>query len=426
MNEKPVANWEDIEHDGTLAGFSKRNGLVAEHLDIVKGVLILPRNSSLVDYPSEINLFPAGTKELKYAFINAGLDASMYSDDREKRDLLLKTADIVLPVLLFVGGAAVTVGLNILSNWIYDRFVRARDIDEPQIKVEYVEIDENKNIVKWRRIEAPASKLYLKLLNEVGFVSDTEIKSPLEIDEGKHDGDWVIQCKNEAKAARDVADELLEETKIFIDKQDLKSAERISRRTLQKLREAYLWEPHVIDHIKYLHKIGKFIHDHFMCLLEYKDGSYWVTCPVLLSHCKGGFSIGGSGRTICSICGKEMIDCPHLKGNQYDNVVAFRQGGLCNICGKRECSHNEGEAYNGVRAFGIVVVISLDHVSLVEKPANPLCVVQRYSLSENELMQNLPEEERTKIIHGETPINCHHCLVCNGSAVSNESMSKLS
>jgi len=114
------------------------------------------------------------------------------------------------------------------------------------------------------------------------------------------------------------------------------------------------------------------------------------------------------------------IDKSSLKGKKYDNVVAFRNDGMCNICGKRECSHDEGETYNGVQAFGIVVEMSLDHISFVDKPANPLCVVESYSVSENEMLLSLPEEQRAEIIHGETPIYCRHCLVCDGPTATNE------
>ena len=109
-----------------------------------------------------------------------------------------------------------------------------------------------------------------------------------------------------------------------------------------------------------------------------------------------------------------MIDCTHIKGKTYNKVVATRNSGICNICGKRDCNHNETQTYDGVKAFGIVVEMSLDHISFVEKPANPLCVVNKYSIPINELLRDLPEEEKDNAIYGETPIYCHHCLVCDG------------
>ena len=419
-NENKKLNWEEIENEGTLDNFSAEIGLKPECVNFEKDVLILPRNTHLMGNPDtqdQANLYPAGTKELVQAFISNGVNAELYSDDRDKRDLILKGADIVLPILLFVGSSAVGVGLNILSNWIYDRFVKTKNAEDPLIKVEYAEVDSDRRIVKWRRIEAPASQLYVNLSEEAGLKMETERSMPLKTtgDEEEVD-DWATRCQSEARVAHEVAEELIREARKLLDEQDQGSSEKLARRALQKLREACLWEPNLSDHMKYLHYIGKFVHDQFGCLLEYNDHVYWVTCPVHLSHSKGGFSIGGSGRVICSICDKEMIDCPHVKGQRYNNVVAKHYNGICNICGKEECrQHDGGKTYDAAKAFGIVTEMRLDHVSFVEKPSNPLCVVQKYTIPSAEILQTVPEEERSRIVPGQTPVYCHHCLICDGT-----------
>jgi hypothetical protein len=43
-----------------------------------------------------------------------------------------------------------------------------------------------------------------------------------------------------------------------------------------------------------------------------------------------------------------------------------------------------------------------------------LCAVYSYSLSRSDLEEMIPESKRGQVVHGETPIYCHHCLVCDG------------
>jgi hypothetical protein len=96
-------------------------------------------------------------------------------------------------------------------------------------------------------------------------------------------------------------------------------------------------------------------------------------------------------------------------------VVAFHYYEICNICGKTKCEHHEGNQYDGVRSFSILTQIDLDHISLVENPANPLCVIESYSLSKSELKEILQKEDIERFVYGETPLYCHHCEICDGS-----------
>ena len=81
------------------------------------------------------------------------MQSCFYDDKKEKCELILNSADIVLPILLFAGNVAVSVGLNILANRIYDRWIKPEAKQPPSIKVEYIEIDQQGTIIRWRRIE---------------------------------------------------------------------------------------------------------------------------------------------------------------------------------------------------------------------------------------------------------------------------------
>ena len=216
-------------------------------------------------------------------------------------------------------------------------------------------------MVRWRRIEGPADQVYRLLQEESQALpaSANRLASDAEADEAW----WTRHCQSQANAALAVARELVLEGERHVSEGHDELAERLFRRALGKLREAVLWEPHQVEHRTHLHTLGEHIHDRFGCELEYRDRSYWVNCPVLLSHSRGGFSVGGRGRSICSVCGEEILNCPHVKGRAYDGTTARKiNGELCNIC----------------------------------------------------MLSALPEEERDRFEYGKTTVRCHHCEICNG------------
>ena len=421
LPKKSLAKWQDIPNDSSLDTFAKLTYVSPDKLRLTEpGVVILPNNAMLAEVSKDKNLFTQTTKDVLVALRDGGVQARLYDDGREKRELVLDSADVILPILLFLGKAAVSLGLGILASWIYDRWIKTDAKQPPSVRVEYVEIDEHGTVVRWRRIEGPVLEIQHLLSEEARILAKQDSANKAEsftIVHEKETGEswWASHCKNSAHAALVVARDLIQEAEEAIGRKKIDVAETLYRRSLVKIREALLWEPGEKSHGKYLHDVGRQIHDIFGCQVEFKDGLYWVMCPVMLSHSRGGFSIGGSGKAVCSICGKDIFDCPHVKGQTYDGVVARRHHNTCNICGQRECNHKEGEAYNAVRAFAIVTELNLDHVSFVQNPANPLCVVYRYSVPKSDLLEMLPQDERDRVIYGETIIHCHHCLICNGS-----------
>lgn len=421
LSKNSLAKWQDVPNDGSLDTFAKLTKLGSQSLRLTEpGVAILPNNAILAEVSRDENLFTHTTKDVLVAMQDGGVQAHLYDDGREKRELILKSADVILPILFFLGGAVASVCLSILANWIYDRWIKIDAKQPPSIRAEYAEIDRNGAVIRWRRIEGPVSDVQ-RLLSEESQVlakqdsSNRTVVSTTVHEKALEESWWASHCKNSADTALVTAKDLIQKAEEAINSKKMDVAETFFRRGLVNIREALLWEPEEKAHSKYLHDVGRRIHNIFGCQLKFKDGLYWVTCPVILSHSKGGFSIGGSGKAICSICGKNIFDCPHVKGRTYDSVMAKRHHDICNICRQRECEHKEGETYNGVQAFALLVELNLDHVSFVQNPANPLCVFHSYSVPKSDLLEMLPEDERDRIIYGKTIINCHHCLVCKGT-----------
>ena len=188
-------------------------------------------------------------------------------------------------------------------------------------------------------------------------------------------------------------------------------AESTLREALTHLRRAFNWsdrDPHVLHE---LHSLGREIHDRFSCKLASSEGRYQIECPVRLAHIPLGLSLGGSSRSICSICGEDPFDCNHLRGRSYDRVRAMRTGSACNICHQSECQHNVGEEYDGVEAVHIVSDLKVDEISLVPKPAMPDATFLSLSIPERDIRDQLPDEEADSYEPG-MQLYCHHCELC--------------
>ena len=210
------------------------------------------------------------------------------------------------------------------------------------------------------------------------------------------------------------ANDLVEDAEEHLKQGRRELSENLFRRSLTKLREAHLCDRTNKNMIR-LHNIGRRIHSEFRCPIKFEDGNYWEDCPVILSHGKYGVSIGASGKSICSICGEDVLSCIHVNGRFYDNVVARRIHGMCNICHKENgCTHIEGQVHNGVEAISIVVDLNPDHVALTENPSNPLCAITALSLPLSDIWKSLSEREKHEFVYGKTTLYCHHCLLCSG------------
>lgn len=421
LSKNSLAKWQDVPNDGSLDTFAKLTNLSSQSLRLTEpGVVLLPNNAILVEVSRNENLFTPTTKDILVAMQDGGVQARLYDDGRKRRELILKSADVTLPILFFLGGLAASVPLGILASWIYDRWIKTDAKRPPSISAEYAKIDLNGAVIRWRRIEGSVTDVQRLLSEESQVLANQDSAnrtgtSTTVHEKAPEESWWASHCKNSADAALITAKDLIQKAEEAINSKKMDVAETFFRRGLVNIRKALLWEPEEKAHSKYLHDVGRRIHDIFGCQVKFKDGLYWVTCPVMLSHSKGGFSIGGSGKAICSICGKIFFDCPHVKGRTYDSVIAKRHHDICNICRQRECEHKGGETYNGVQAFALIVELNLDHVSFVQNPANPLCVFYSYSVPKSDLVEMLPEDERDRVIYGETIIHCHHCLVCKGT-----------
>jgi hypothetical protein len=223
----------------------------------------------------------------------------------------------------------------------------------------------------------------------------------------------VVSPDNKMNSEFSEANELWAKGQSQLREGKKQEAQTTMRASLQRLRDAF----HITSEDKaisrLLHQRGRTVHDLFGCSIRMAGQTYYVECPVMLSHTKLGFSVGGFANAICSICGKDPWDCEHIRGFKYNHIRAQKIGGVCNICLKENCNHQIGEIYDNVQAVHIITKLELDHVSLVENPANPLARIHMYTLSPEEVRETLPDSEKALFVPGKTVIHCHHCVECS-------------
>ncbi len=404
--------WVDVDPAASVSDFANKLQLSEHALSVAADVLLLPLNTRLTDYTTNENLFPLTTKPVRNALSAAGLGADLYDDGRERSELVLRSANVLFPILLFAKDAAVSVGLGILASLIYDRWKNAKHEQPDTLRVEYA-VFENGQMVCWRRIEGSPSHVQQLLVEESARREGSlgQRKSPrLAVAKrgGRSGNTMAKRFMKEGRA-------LIAEAELVFQQGDANCSEALYRRSLHKIRDASLVDPENSYHRIYLHHIGRRIHSKFSCPNPPTDGSYTLSCPVLLSHTKGGFSIGGSAKPMCSICCGDAFTCPHEAGQIYDGVVAKRVLNTCNICGKETCGHLEGQVHDQVEAYVIISHLTLDHISYVENPEDPLCCIQSRTMGRDEVWRELSPDERRTFKYGETVLHCHHCLICKGS-----------
>jgi len=173
-----------MPNDGSLQGFAEATNLNLDSLRTHKtSTVLLPLNTVLAK-ESEANLFSPLTKEVLFALREGGHDSILYEDARERRELVLRSADILVPIILFVEQSVIAVELGILANLLYDRYVRDKEDPPPQrvqpsVRVEYAQIDmKNETVLKWRRIEGPAREVARLVRDESNALAkQTDMKS---------------------------------------------------------------------------------------------------------------------------------------------------------------------------------------------------------------------------------------------------------
>lgn len=122
-------------------------------------VLVLPSNGALQDTNQDALFFQGESKELLITLQQAQIAAKFYDDGRPKRSVDFRSADIILPPLLFVGQKILEGGLVALGGWIVNKWLKEPrpKTKPPTLKVQYLLLKDG--VVKWVTITGPAKKV---------------------------------------------------------------------------------------------------------------------------------------------------------------------------------------------------------------------------------------------------------------------------
>lgn len=155
------------------------------------------------------------------------------------------------------------------------------------------------------------------------------------------------------------------------------------------------------------HRIGALNCGIFGCFIEDEDGTQFDVCPLSMMHNRWGFSIGFTGRRLCSICGQDIDECPHVL-NQLYSVVVSKGGGSCNVCRRPSCPHSEGDRVLEY-PYAIIAEADLHEVSMVRYPRDPLARPTKLEFGENSTPVALSQHSSGR------RIRCFRCLLpCDG------------
>lgn len=194
---------------------------------------------------------------------------------------------------------------------------------------------------------------------------------------------------------------------------DRQAAEDLARQSLLHFARFLDWvedSERERDAHERMDRAGCWVRTSFGCDTEFKDGTYWITCPVRIAHTRMGFSIGGTARRVCSICGLDLSECPHDLHKSY--LVPGGRGDLewCRVCiFDEQCRHSPTQQYR-VQVVSIIREMDLEEVSIVGKPANPEARILRKSIDTKDLIEALGPDFEVGM-----PVSCDLCIgECGG------------
>lgn len=119
-----------------------------------------------------------------------------------------------------------------------------------------------------------------------------------------------------------------------------------------------------------MHRIGRWTRRHFGCSLHFDGTNYEQRCPIAIAHKRMGFSPGFTSKHICSICGGDLSECPHIRGRAYWVRGGAHDERPCSLCMQTACRHRVDRLYRA-SVVSIITDIQAQEVSIVRRPAQP-------------------------------------------------------
>jgi len=116
-------------------------------------------------------------------------------------------------------------------------------------------------------------------------------------------------------------------------------------------------------------------------------------------------SIGFTAQRLCSLCGEDISECPHMPGTAYLVPGGIGPGGICPVCLSETCEEHDAAHTYRVSAIARVVSADLHEVSLVDRPVQPEARLVSIPLPTGKLQDALGPG----FVPG-MPVSCDKCL----------------
>ncbi|BBZ06844.1 hypothetical protein MDOR_10130 [Mycolicibacterium doricum] len=144
----------------------------------------------------------------------------------------------------------------------------------------------------------------------------------------------------------------------------------------------------------------------FGCPITFRDGDFWTSCSIRMSHIRIGMSAGLTSEFECSVCDRLVDECDHTTGLTYDKVAERDSAGDCTVCKSKDCEHRIGSTYP-ILAYGNARNVMAHEVSMVARPRYPQA---RFT----ELTLDLSNSRRYEILKWGAEQGYLHCDGCLG------------
>ena len=185
------------------------------------------------------------------------------------------------------------------------------------------------------------------------------------------------------------------------------SAESQARRAIDQATRAFWWaeDTPLEDREHHLmHAIGRWTRRHFGCRYPFDGAAYARTCPIDIAHKRFGVSVGFIGQRVCSICGDDLSECPHIRGRSYWVRGGPGAAGLCPVCLQDRCPHSRDRLYR-VAVYAMVTRMQGRKASWVSRPADPEARMLAIPVSPEVLRERFGPSFKLG-----TPVSCDKCL----------------
>ena len=128
------------------------------------------------------------------------------------------------------------------------------------------------------------------------------------------------------------------------------TAEQEARGAIVEIVRAFWWaEDSELEEAQHtlMHEIGWWTRQRFGCSIHFDGKRYEQRCQIDIAHKRFGFSVGYTATAICSICGEDVSECPHLPDKEYWVRGGVGASGHCPVCmAEADCQHRPDRLYS--------------------------------------------------------------------------------